>query len=324
MDISRLLERFAGGDRRALARLITLVENRTPEVPAIMRELYPRIGRAMLIGLTGPPGAGKSTLGDKLIAAFRAQGKSVAVVAVDPSSPFSGGAVLGDRVRMQDHFLDPGVFIRSLSTRGRHGGLARATREVVHVLDAFGHDVVIVETVGVGQTELDIMGLAHTTVVVLVPEAGDTIQVMKAGLLEIADVFVVNKADRDGARRLKNELEVMLHLRPAASWNVPVLLTEAVASKGIDDLVKQVEAHGATRRAARTEENEASDRVHEWTEIMRDELSLRLDRALAGDTLTPVAERLRTGGIDPYGAAIEVLEDRERLLALLGGGGRGR
>ena len=320
MDISRLLERFTGGDRRALARLITLVENRTPEVPAIMRELYPRIGRAMLIGLTGPPGAGKSTLGDKLIAAFRAQGKSVAVVAIDPSSPFSGGAVLGDRVRMQEHFLDPGVFIRSLSTRGRHGGLARATREVVHVLDAFGHDVVIVETVGVGQTELDIMGLAHTTVVVLVPEAGDTIQVMKAGLLEIADVFVVNKADRDGARRLKNELEVMLHLRPAASWNVPVLLTEAVANKGIDDLVKQIEAHGATRRASRTDENEAADRVHEWTEILRDELSLRLDRALAGDALAPIGGKLRAGGIDPYGAALEVLGDRERLLGLLSGG----
>jgi LAO/AO transport system kinase len=324
MDISRLLERFAGGDRRVLARLITRVENRTPEVPAIMRELYPRVGRAMLVGLTGPPGAGKSTLGDKLIAAFRAQGKSVAVVAIDPSSPFSGGAVLGDRVRMQEHFLDPGVFIRSLSTRGRHGGLARATREVVHVLDAFGHDVVIVETVGVGQTELDIMGLAHTTVVVLVPEAGDTIQVMKAGLLEIADVFVVNKADRDGARRLKNELEVMLHLRPAADWNVPVLLTEAVANKGIDDLVKQVEAHGATRKAARTAENEAQDRVHEWTEILRDELSLRLDRALAGDALSPVAEKLRAGGVDPYGAALEVLGDRERLLALLAGSGPGR
>lgn len=321
MDISRLLERYAGGDRRALARLITLVENRTPEVPAIMRELYPRVGRAMLVGLTGPPGAGKSTLGDKLIAAFRAQGKTVAVVAVDPSSPFSGGAVLGDRVRMQEHFLDPGVFIRSLSTRGRHGGLARATREVVHVLDAFGHDVVIVETVGVGQTELDIMGLAHTTVVVLVPEAGDTIQVMKAGLLEIADVFVVNKADRDGARRLKNELEVMLHLRPAAAWSVPVLLTEAVANKGIDDLVAQIEAHGATRRASRTAENDARDRVAEWTEILRDELSQRLDRALAGKALASIEERLRAGGVDPYGAALEVLEDRERLRVLLGGGG---
>jgi LAO/AO transport system kinase len=323
MDISRLLDRFDEGDRRALARLITLVENRTPEVPAIMQRLYPRIGRAMLIGLTGPPGAGKSTLCDKLIAQFRAQGKTVAVVAVDPSSPFSGGAVLGDRVRMQEHFLDPGVYIRSLSTRGRHGGLARATREVVHVLDAFGHDVVIVETVGVGQTELDIMGLAHTTVVVLVPEAGDTIQVMKAGLLEIADVFVVNKADRDGARRLKNELEVMLHLRPASAWSVPVLLTEASANKGIEELVKQVEAHGAARRAARTADNEARDRVAEWIEVLRDELSLRLDRALAGEALAPIAERVRSGAADPYGAALETLADHERMVALLSGVERG-
>ena len=323
MDISRLLERYESGDRRALARLITLVENRTPEVAAVMQRLYPRIGRAMVIGLTGPPGAGKSTLGDKLIAQFRAEGKKVGVVAVDPSSPFSGGAVLGDRVRMQEHFLDDGVFIRSLSTRGRHGGLARATREVVHLLDAFGHDVVIVETVGVGQTELDIMGLAHTTVVVLVPEAGDTIQVMKAGLLEIADVFVVNKADRDGARRLKNELEVMLHLRPASAWNVPVLLTEATAGRGIAELVEQLKAHGAARRAGQTSASNARERVAEWTEILRDELSQRLDRVLASGALTPVAERLTGGAIDPYSAALEVLADHERMTTLLGGAGRG-
>jgi len=322
MDISGLLDRYEGGDRRALARLITLVENRTPEVPAIMQRLYPRTGRAMLIGLTGPPGAGKSTLGDKLIAQFRKAGRTVGVVAVDPSSPFSGGAVLGDRVRMQEHFLDPGVFIRSLSTRGRHGGLARATREVAHVLDAFGLDVVIVETVGVGQTELDIMGLAHTTVVVLVPEAGDTIQVMKAGLLEIADVFVVNKADRDGARRLKNELEVMLHLRPASTWNVPVLLTEATANRGIEELVGQIAAHGAARRATRTAESRAQERVTEWNEILRDELVQRLDRALAGGALDALAERLRGGAIDPYAAALEVLSDHARMTSLLAGAGR--
>lgn len=322
MDISPLLERYESGDRRALARLITLVENRTPEVPAVMQRLYPRVGRAMLIGLTGPPGAGKSTLADKLIAQFRQAGKTVGVVAVDPSSPFSGGAVLGDRVRMQEHFLDPGVFIRSLSTRGRHGGLARATREVAHVLDAFGFDVVLVETVGVGQTELDIMGLAHTTVVVLVPEAGDTIQVMKAGLLEIADVFVVNKADRDGARRLKNELEVMLHLRPASSWSVPVLLTEATANKGIEELVGQIAAHGESRRAARTAESTARERVNEWKEILGDELVQRLDRALAGGALAEVAARLGAGGLDPYGAALEVLGDQARLISLLAGSGR--
>jgi LAO/AO transport system kinase len=317
MDLDRLLESYDARDRRALARLITLVENRTPEVPDVMRRLYGRTGHAMLIGLTGPPGAGKSTLGDKLIAHLRREGKTVGVVAVDPSSPFSGGAVLGDRVRMQAHFLDEGVFIRSLSTRGRHGGLARATREVVHLLDAFGHDVVIVETVGVGQTELDIMGLAHTTVVVLVPEAGDTIQVMKAGLLEIADVFVVNKADRDGARRLKNELEMMLHLRPASAWSVPVLLTEATADRGIDELLTQIKAHAEARRAARTPESGARERVVEWTEILRDELARRLDRALADGALATVADKVRAGTVDPYSAALEVLGDGERMQALL-------
>lgn len=318
MDVTPLLDRFAAGDRRALARLITLVESRSPDVAAVMRAIYPRAGRAAIVGITGPPGAGKSTLVDRVIALLRGQGKRVGVVAIDPSSPFSGGAVLGDRVRMQQHFLDEGVFIRSLSTRGRHGGLARATREVVHLLDAFGHDVVLVETVGVGQTELDIMKLAHTTLVVLVPEAGDTIQVMKAGLLEIADVFVVNKADRDGARRLKNELEVMLHLRPSATWSVPVLLTEATAEKGIVELWEAIGRHGEARRAGRGPEVEAAERFGEWAEILRDELAERVDRALARDAVGAIARRVRSGDTDPYSAAIEVLGDTDTLLRILG------
>src|SRR5207237_1431068 len=206
-------------DRSALARLMTLVENRAPELPAIMSRVYGRTGHAHVVGVTGPPGAGKSTLTDRLTAHLRGAERRIGIVAVDPSSPFSGGAVLGDRIRMQAHFLDPGVFIRSLSTRGSHGGLARATRDMIRLLDAFGVDNVLVETVGVGQTELDVMRLADTVVVVLVPEAGDAVQVMKAGLLEIADIFVVNKADREGAERMQSELAQMLHLRPATAWS---------------------------------------------------------------------------------------------------------
>lgn len=316
MDLETTLERFSSGDRRALARIITLVENRAAQVPELMRALYPKCGRARILGITGPPGAGKSTLTDKLIGRLRARGRRVGVVAVDPSSPFSGGAILGDRVRMQEHFLDQGVFIRSLSTRGRHGGLARATREVVHLLDAFGFDDVLVETVGVGQTELDIMRLAQTTMVVLVPEAGDTIQVMKAGLLEIADVFVVNKADRDGARRLKNELEVMLQLRPDVDWSVPVLLTQGTDGTGVDDLIGALDRH----REALAKKEGAGDpkaRLQEWYEILRDELALRLDRALDGPALAETAARIEGGDLDPYSAALDILRDEEALARTL-------
>lgn len=311
-----LVNRMLEGDRLALARLITLVENRSPLVPEVMRRIYPRTGRAYTLGITGPPGAGKSTLVDRLTARLRAEGATVGIIAVDPTSPFTGGAVLGDRIRMQTHALDPGVFIRSMATRGSLGGLARATGEVLKLLDAFGKDWVLVETVGVGQTELDIIRLADTTVVVLVPESGDAIQTMKAGLLEVADIFCVNKADRDGALPLMTELRFMVHLhqkrQPAADeveWEIPVLATRAVEDAGLDELLAEIRRHrerlltsGAleTRRQAR--------RRRELHELLVQELRREVERQLEADrALAGYREQVLSGALDPYSAVAEIL-----------------
>ncbi len=311
-----LVERMLAGDRVALAKLMSRAENETPDLAGIMAQIYTRVGRADRIGITGPPGAGKSTLVDAMIGRLRAAGRTVGVVAVDPSSPFSGGALLGDRIRMQSHCLDPEVFIRSLSTRGRRGGLARAARQVTHLLDAFGKDTVLIETVGVGQTELDIMQLAHTVIVVLVPEAGDTIQVMKAGLLEIAHIFVVNKADRDGAVRMKSELEQMLQLRSDAEWAVPVLLTEATHGRGVDELMGAVASHGAHLAATRRGAAAVEHREQEFLEVLGDALRARAE-ARAPTRFADLVARVRRGETDPYSAALEVLGDPEGLRALL-------
>src|SRR5262245_44879017 len=245
-----LVERMLNGDRLALARLITRVENRLPDVPDIMRGVQPRTGRAYIVGVTGPPGAGKSSLVDRLTARLRAGGSSVGVIAVDPSSPFTGGAVLGDRIRMQAHTLDPDVFIRSMASRGSLGGLARATGDVIRLMDAFGFPWIILETVGVGQTELDIVRQADTTVVALVPESGDAIQAMKAGLMEVADIFVVNKADRDGAHALMADIRFSVHLQYTSragdiDWETPVLATQAARDIGIAELIDAIERHRA-------------------------------------------------------------------------------
>jgi LAO/AO transport system kinase len=314
-DPAPLIDRMLAGDRRALARLITLVENRTPELPDIMRAVYPRAHGAYVLGITGPPGAGKSTVVDRLVALLRARQQTVGVVAVDPSSPFTGGAVLGDRIRMQAHALDAGVFIRSMASRGAVGGLARATGDVIRLLVAFGLDWVLIETVGVGQTEFDIMKLADTTVVVLVPESGDAIQTMKAGLMEAADVFVVNKADRPGAPALMAELKFAAHLQytgPTASrdvdWEVPVLSSEAQNGVGIAELLEVIDRHRAALAAAGAlEARRRRRRSDEFKRLLVEELTEAVERRLDGGDLASTFSDVVEGRIDPYSAARNVL-----------------
>lgn len=311
-----LVKKMLAGDRLALARLITQVENRAPSVPDIMKQVHPRTGRAYVVGVTGPPGAGKSTVVDRLTSLLRQEELSVGIVAVDPSSPFTGGAVLGDRIRMQSHTLDPGVFIRSMASRGSLGGLSRTTGDVIKLMDAFGKSWILIETVGVGQTELDIIKRADTTVVVLVPESGDSVQTMKAGLLEVADIFVVNKADREGADSLATELKFMVHLQRSGpqpqreiDWEVPVLTLQAQHGIGVKELLLEIRRHrealestGAllTRRQARRR----AELQELLVQDLREQVSVRLE---AGGALAGYLERVASGELDPYAAVKEIL-----------------
>jgi LAO/AO transport system kinase len=305
-DPKQLIEAARDGNRAALARLISRIENRNDGTRDIVEMLYPYTGNAQIWGITGPPGAGKSTAVDRLITHLRAQGKKVAVVAVDPSSPFSGGAILGDRIRMQQHSSDDGVFIRSLGTRGRHGGLSHSTKEVVLALDASKFDVVLVETAGVGQTELDILKLAQTVLVILVPESGDSIQVMKAGLMEIADVFAVNKSDRPEADKMVRELTQMVGLNPhdENSWMVPVCKTEANRDVGLVELMEQIQKHQEylTRSGKRSEKIKAFLR-EEMVDILTEDLRRSIDFMFTTDGGKELLERLLKKEIAPYQAA---------------------
>ena len=298
------------GDPAALARAISLAEEGTPRGERILADVYPSTGRASLIGITGPPGAGKSSLVNHLLALYRSRGRALGVVAIDPSSAFSGGAILGDRIRMQQHALDESVFIRSMATRGQFGGLSRATRDAVDLMDAAGRDPILIETVGVGQDEVDVVRLADTVLVVLTPGQGDDIQAIKAGLLEIADLFVINKADHPGADRLASDLEGMLALGEKRPWTPPILMTVATEEKGIEDLARAVDRHARfLRERDRLRERRRAAMSARFTEILRDRLMARLVSRESGRTdYEAYEERLLDREIDPYSAAREVLD----------------
>jgi LAO/AO transport system kinase len=306
------------GDVRAASRLMRAVDDGEPGAVAELRALFPLTGKAYVVGITGPPGSGKSTLVDRLIAAFRAQQKTVGVIAVDPTSPFTGGAILGDRIRMQGHATDPGVFIRSLATRGNLGGLSRATGDCIRVMDAMGREVVLVETVGVGQDEIDIAQMAHTTVLVLVPGMGDDVQAIKAGILEVADIFAVNKADLSGADRVVRELRAMLELRHVTHsepksdstwWEPPILKLVASQNEGTDSLLAAIQTHREfLDRSGQRRARERARAEIQFVSLLRERLlqgalgKLEREKGRLDEVVARIADRTA----DPYQLADEL------------------
>ncbi len=306
----RLIERVAAGDVNAVARAISKVEGGAPDSSDLMKQIFPRTGRALIVGITGAPGAGKSSLVDKLAALYRRRGERVGIIAVDPSSPFSGGAILGDRIRMQTLSLDKGVFIRSMATRGQLGGLARATVDAVAILDAAGYEKILVETVGVGQDEIEIAKTADVCVVVLVPGMGDDVQTMKAGIMEIGDVLVINKADRDGVLRTEKELEGLLSLAVSTDqWQPPIVKTVAIENRGIEELAEAIDRARESQQSAPAS-NERRQAIARWRilELLRERL---LSEALHSDSTSEKLDRLAADVAnkkrDPYSAIEELI-----------------
>jgi LAO/AO transport system kinase len=315
-----LAERILQGEIRATAILLRDIDDGMASAVSELKQLYPHTGRAFILGITGPPGAGKSTLTDKVIAAYRSRGLKVAVVAIDPTSPFTGGAILGDRIRMNRHATDDGVFIRSLGTRGHLGGLSRSTNDIVSVFDAAGWDIIIVETVGVGQDEVDIVRVAHTSVVVMVPGLGDDIQAIKAGILEIGDLFVVNKADRPDADRAVRDLEMMLEMNhpPEGDWWPPVLRCVAQKGEGVAELIEKIDAHRtflqSTEQIERFERNKSTLR---FETLLRDQLYSRVHTHIsASGALAETIAAISRRELDPYSAVETILAAHLRRLDL--------
>lgn len=310
--VHELADRVRGGELRALARAISVVEDRTPESTELLRALFPFSGKAVLLGLTGSPGAGKSTLVDQIAREYRKQGKTIGIVAVDPTSPFSGGAILGDRIRMQFHHADPGIYIRSMATRGSLGGLAKTTADVASVLDASGRDLVMIETVGVGQDEVDIVTLADVTVVVLVPGMGDDVQTIKAGIMEIADVFVINKSDREGAERVEREIRAMQSLATRRdNWTPPIVKTVASDGTGVPEVLLAIESY---RDYLGRSDLGRERRIANWrkriTEMLRDALFQRVVSSyLADGEADRLAAAVAEHRCDPYSLVEEILRE---------------
>ncbi|KMM36625.1 methylmalonyl Co-A mutase-associated GTPase MeaB [Guptibacillus hwajinpoensis] len=319
-----LAERISNQDERALAKAISTVENDSEEKLELLKDIHPMTGRAHYIGMTGSPGAGKSSLVNRLITYLRKQSLTVGVVAVDPTSPFSGGALLGDRVRMAEHFTDPGVFIRSMGTRGSLGGLSRTTKETVRLMDAFGFDVILIETVGVGQSELDIMKIADTIAVVLNPGSGDVVQVFKAGIMEIADLFVVNKADLSGVPKLLAELESMLDIvKHDAPWRPPIVKTVSVRNEGLEELWEKMQIHFAySKKSGEREARRKTSLEREVIEVVHAEMMKKLVEQEESRDKSWI-EEVTSGSVDPYSAAVRLLEDYVGRQSLRGRGWEG-